>query len=104
MNPTARAAVFVLVILGLAASLAPANLSCHNGLTAMIDGTQPPVPPKAVFFDGTQPPVPPKVMAEFARMLDGTQPPVPPKMSGTLARMLDGTQPPVPPKAVAAAV
>ena len=26
----------------------------------MLDGTQPPVPPKAAFFDGTQPPVPPK--------------------------------------------
>jgi hypothetical protein len=85
MNLTARAAVFGLVILGLAASLAPGNLSSHNSLTSMLDGTQPPVPPKAAF-------------------LDGTQPPVPPKMSGTFARMFDGTQPPVPPKAVAEAV
>jgi hypothetical protein len=98
MNPTARAVVFVLVILGMAASLAPGNLSSHNRLAAMLDGTQPPVPPKAAFFDGTQPPVPPKMMAVFARMPDGTQPPVPPKMTGTFARKLDGTQPPVPPK------
>jgi hypothetical protein len=98
MNPTARAVVFLLVILGLAASLAPGNLSSHNTLTAMLDGTQPPVPPKAAFFDGTQPPVPPKLMAVFARMLDGTQPPVPPKMTGTFAGKPDGTQPPVPPK------
>lgn len=104
MNSTARAVVFLLLILGLAVSLAPSNLSSHNTLTAMLDGTQPPVPPKAAFLDGTQPPVPPKAMAVFARMLDGTQPPVPPKMSGTFAWMFDGTQPPVPPKAVAAAV
>jgi len=102
MNPTARAVVFVLVILGSATNLSPGNLSSHNTSTAMLDGTQPPVPPKAAFFDGTQPPVPPKMMAVFARMLDGTQPPVPPKMTGTFAWMFDGTQPPVPPKAVAA--
>jgi hypothetical protein len=95
MNPTARTVLFVLVILGLAASLAPGNMSSHNRLAAMLDGTQPPVPPKAAFLDGTQPPVPPKV---FARMLDGTQPPVPPKMTGMSFRKLDGTQPPVPPK------
>jgi hypothetical protein len=85
MNPTARAVVFALVILSLAASLAPGDLSSQNTLTAMLDGTQPPVPPKAAF-------------------LDGTQPPVPPRMTGTFARMVDGTQPPVPPKAMAAAV
>jgi hypothetical protein len=101
MNSTARAVVFALVILGLVASLAPRNLSSHDTLTALLDGTQPPVPPKAAFLDGTQPPVPPKVIA---RMFDGTQPPVPPKMSGTFARMFDGTQPPVPPKVMAAAV
>jgi hypothetical protein len=105
MNPKARAVVFLLVILGLAASLTPGNLQSRNTLAAMFDGTQPPVPPKAAFVDGTQPPVPPKAMEVFARMLDGTQPPVPPKMTGTtFARMLDGTQPPVPPKAVVAAV
>jgi hypothetical protein len=96
--------VFLLLILGLAVSLAPSNLSSHNTLTAMIDGTQPPVPPKAAFLDGTQPPVPPKMTGTFAGKPDGTQPPVPPKMSGTFAWMFDGTQPPVPPKAVAAAV
>jgi hypothetical protein len=95
MNPTARAVVFALVVVGLAASLAPGNLSSHNSLTAMLDGTQPPVPPKAAFLDGTQPPVPPKVIA---RIFDDTQPPVPPKMTGTFDRKLDGTQPPVPPK------
>src|SRR5271168_1083993 len=104
MNLTARGVVFLLVILGLAASLAPGNFTSHHTLTAMFDGTQPPVPPKAVFLDGTQPPVPPKLMAVFAWKLDGTQPPVPPKMMGTFARMFDGTQPPVPPKAMAAAV
>jgi len=104
MNPKARAVVFLLVILGLAASLAPGNLSSHNTLTAVLDGTQPPVPPKAAFLDGTQPPVPPKVTEVFAWVLDGTQPPVPPKMTGTSTGMLDGTQPPVPPKAVASAV
>jgi hypothetical protein len=90
MNPTARAAVLVLVILGLTESLAPGNLSSHNMLTAMLDGTQPPVPPK---MTGT-----------FAGKPDGTQPPVPPKMTGAFAWMFDGTQPPVPPKAVAATV
>src|SRR5580658_526095 len=104
MNSTARAVVFLLLILGLAVSLAPSNLSSHNTLTAMIDGTQPPVPPKAAFLDGTQPPVPPKMTGTFAGKTDGTQRPVPPKMSGTFAWMFDGTQPPVPPKAVAAAV
>jgi hypothetical protein len=34
----------------------------------------------ARMLDGTQPPVPPKMTGTtFARMLDGTQPPVPPK-------------------------
>jgi len=99
MNRTARAAVFMFVVLGLVASVAPASAPGHNILTAMLDGTQPPVPPKAAFLDGTQPPVPPKAIAVFARMLDGTQPPVPPK-----AALLDGTQPPVPPKRLAAAV
>jgi hypothetical protein len=101
MNSKARAVVFLLVILGLAASLAPGNLSSHITLTAVLDGTQPPVPPKAAFLDGTQPPVPPKVTEVFAWVLDGTQPPVPPKMTGSSAGMFDGTQPPVPPKAVA---
>jgi hypothetical protein len=96
MNPTARAVVFMLVILGLAASLAPGNLSSHNTLTAMLDGSQPPVPPKLASLDGSQPPVPPK----FA-LLDGSQPPVPPKMA-TIGAKLDGSQPPVPPKAAVA--
>jgi hypothetical protein len=97
MNRTARAVVLMFV-LGLVASVVPANALGHNTLTAMLDGTQPPVPPKAAFLDGTQPPVPPKATAVVARMLDGTQPPVPPK-----AAFLDGTQPPVPPKRLAAA-
>lgn len=96
MNRTARAVVFMFVVLGLVASVAPANAPGHNSLTAMIDGTQPPVPPKARLLDGTQPPVPPKVVAWT---LDGTQPPVPPK-----AVFRDGTQPPVPPKRLAATV
>lgn len=94
MNRTARAVVFFFVISGLVASVAPCNVRSHNILTAILDGTQPPVPPKAAFLDGTQPPVPPKMMEVFAWMLDGTQPPVPPK-----AAFFDGTQPPVPPKA-----
>ncbi len=99
MIRTARAAVSMFVVLGLVASVAPANPPAHNNLTAMLDGTQPPVPPKAAFFDGTQPPVPLKAIEIAALMLDGTQPPVPPK-----AGFFDGTQPPVPPKALAAAV
>jgi hypothetical protein len=99
MNRTARAVVFMFVVLCVVASVAPANAPGHNALMAMFDGTQPPVPPKAAFLDGTQPPVPPKAIEMFARMLDGTQPPVPPK-----AALLDGTQPPVPPKRLAAAV
>jgi|SRR5580658_5405405 hypothetical protein len=97
MSPTARAAVFMFVVLSLV-SVAPANAAGHHPLSAMLDGTQPPVPPKAALLDGTQPPVPPKAIEAFALMLDGTQPPVPPK-----AALLDGTQPPVPPKRLAAA-
>ena len=96
MNRTARTVVFMFVVLGLVASVAPANAPGHNTLTAMFDGTQPPVPPKAALLDGTQPPVPPKLVAW---MMDGTQPPVPPK-----AVFRDGTQPPVPPKRLAATV
>jgi len=51
------------VALGLVASVAPANAPGHNALTAIFDGTQPPVPPKAALLDGTQPPVPPKRLA-----------------------------------------
>jgi hypothetical protein len=94
MNRTAKAVVFMFVVLGLVASVALANSSAHNKLTAMFDGSQPPVPPKAAFLDGSQPPVPPKAMQVFAQMLDGSQSPVPPKMT----RILDGSQPPVPPK------
>jgi hypothetical protein len=79
MNRTARVVVFILVVLGLVASVAPANAPSRNSLTAMVDGTQPPVPPKAASLDGTQPPVPPKMMAGAGWMFDGTQPPVPPK-------------------------
>ena len=121
MNLTARGVVFLLVILGLAASLAPGNFTSHNTLTAILDGSQPPVPPKLALLDGSQPPVPPKITGAFAwamdgsqppvppKMatvsvkLDGSQPPVPPKMTGTFARKLDGSQPPVPPKALVAA-
>jgi hypothetical protein len=98
MNPTARAVVFLLVILGLAVSLAPSNFSSRDTLTVVMDGSQPPVPPKLVLFDGSQPPVPPKMTQAFAWMLDGSQPPVPPKIATTGVR-LDGSQPPVPPKA-----
>jgi hypothetical protein len=104
MNRTARAVVFMFVVFGLVASVAPANSSSHNTLTAMFDGSQPPVPPKAAFLDGSQPPVPPKMSGAFALMMDGSQPPVPPKMTGTVARMFDGSQPPVPPKALKAAI
>src|SRR5271170_5930841 len=99
MNRTARAVVFFFVICGLVASVAPGNVRSHNILTATLDGSQPPVPPKAALLDGSQPPVPPK-----AALLDGSQPPVPPKMTGAFALMLDGSQPPVPPKALQAAV
>jgi hypothetical protein len=100
----ARAAVFMFAVLGLVASVARTNPLAHNHLTAILDGTQPPVPPKAsevaaLMLDGTQPPVPPK-----AAFFDGTQPPVPPKKTGAAASMFDGTQPPVRPKALAAAV
>jgi hypothetical protein len=101
MNPTARAVVFLLVILGLAATLAPGNLSSHNTLAAMLDRSQPPVPPKLALLDGSQPPVPPKMAGTVALMLDGSQPPVPPKMAPASVR-LDGSQPPVPPKALVA--
>ena len=104
MNWTARTVVFLLVISGLAASVAPANSSSHNTLAAIFDGSQPPVPPKAAFLDGSQPPVPPKMGGAFASMMDGSQPPVPPKMTGAVAWMFDGSQPPVPPKALEAAV
>src|SRR5271156_4553318 len=104
MNRTARAVVFFFVICGLVASVAPGNVRSHNILTATLDGSQPPVPPKAALLDGSQPPVPPKAMEVLARMLDGSQPPVPPKMTGAFALMLDGSQPPVPPKALQAAV
>jgi hypothetical protein len=63
MNRTASAVVFMFVALGLVASVAPANAPGHNALTAIFDGTQPPVPPKAALLDGTQPPVPPKRLA-----------------------------------------
>jgi hypothetical protein len=118
MNRTARAVVFLFVIFGLVASVAPGNARSHNSLAAVLDGSQPPVPPKAALLDGSQPPVPPKAMEVFARMLDGSQPPVPPKaalldgsqppvppkMTGAFASMIDGSQPPVPPKALQAAV
>jgi hypothetical protein len=121
MSPTARAVVFLLVILGLAASMAQGNFSSRKTLTVAMHGSQPPVPPKLASFDGSQPPVPPKMTQAFAWMLDGSQPPVPPKMAtsgvrldgsqppvppkaaATVARLLDGSQPPVPPKAPAAA-
>jgi len=95
--------VFLFVILGLAAGAAPGNLLSHNTLTATLDGSQPPVPPKAKvawMLDGSRPPVPPK-MVPVGVMLDGSQPPVPPKAA--VAWMLDGSQPPVPPKALVAA-
>jgi len=118
MNRIASAVVFLFVVFSLEASVAPLKAMSHNHLTAMFDGTQPPVPPKAAFLDGTQPPVPPKAMEAFARVLDGTQPPVPPKaafldgtqppvppkMTQASASVFDGTQPPVPPKALAVAV
>jgi hypothetical protein len=63
MNRIARAVVFMFVVVGLVASVAPANAPGHNTLTAVFDGTQPPVPPKAALLDGTQPPVPPKQLA-----------------------------------------
>jgi hypothetical protein len=48
MNRTARAVVFLFVILGLAVSVAPGNLASHNTMATMLDGTQPPFPPKAM--------------------------------------------------------
>jgi hypothetical protein len=104
MNRTARTVVLLFVVFGLAASVAPCNAPSHNILAAMLDGSQPPVPPKSALLDGSQPPVPPKVMEVFARLLDGSQPPVPPKMTGVVTWMFDGSQPPVPPKALEAAV
>ena len=104
MIRTARAVVFMFVVLSLVDSVAPANTPAHNNLTAMFDGSQPPVPPKAAFLDGSQPPVPPKRNGASVLMLDGSQPPVPPKKAGQVALMFDGSQPPVPPKAMKAAV
>ena len=61
MNPTAKAVVFLLVILGLAGTVTSGSLLPHGRLTAILDGSQPPVPPKLVLLDGSQPPVPPKL-------------------------------------------
>jgi hypothetical protein len=71
MNRTAGAVVFLFVILGMAASVASGNLSSHDTLAAMLDGSQPPVPPKGP--------------GAVAWMLDGSQPPVPPKGPGAAA-------------------
>jgi hypothetical protein len=92
MNRKVSAVVFLLVAFSLAASFVPGNALSHISLVAMIDGTQPPVPPSGGFLDGTQPPVPPS-----GGFLDGTQPPVPPSGGKLSAWMPDGTQPPVPP-------
>jgi hypothetical protein len=62
MNRTARAVVFLLVVSSLAAIVAPGKTTSHSSMTAILDGTQPPVPPKAALLDGTQPPVPPKAL------------------------------------------
>ena len=48
MNPTAKAVVFLLVILGLAGTVTSGSLLPHGRLTAILDGSQPPVPPKLV--------------------------------------------------------
>jgi len=83
MNRTIRTGVLivglsVLAVPALYARTQPMNsthqvTSTHS--SGLLDGTQPPVPPKKpLFLDGTQPPVPPKKPV----MLDGTQPPVPP--------------------------
>jgi hypothetical protein len=98
MNRTAKAVVFMFVVLGLMASVAPANAPARNNVAVMFDGSQPPVPPKTALLDGSQPPVPPKTSAAFALAMDGSQPPVPPKMTGTVGGIFDGSQPPVPPK------
>ena len=88
MNRTVTAVVYLFVILGLVASVAPGNARGHNGLAAFADGSQPPVPPKMALLDGSQPPVPPKTVAW---MLDGSQPPVPPKMVNGQGWMMDGS-------------
>ena len=84
MSRTITGLVCLFLLFGLAVSAAPANAMSQNMMTAIPDGTQPPVPPKGPGIT--------------ARMLDGTQPPVPPKGPGAMEWMLDGTQPPVPPK------
>jgi hypothetical protein len=98
MNRTTRT---TLLVLGMAALTVPV-LQAHGQFAAdgspravfqpaaLLDGTQPPLPPtKHLALDGTQPPLPPtKHLA-----LDGTQPPLPP----TKHLALDGTQPPLPP-------
>jgi hypothetical protein len=104
MNRTVTAVVLLFVVFALAAGLTLGNALSHNTLTAMRDGSQPPVPPKDAFLDGSQPPVPPKMTDVSARMLDGSQPPVPPKMMPAFASVLDGSQPPVPPKTLQAGV
>ena len=96
MNRTIRT---TLLVLGMAALTVPV-LQAHSQFAAgspravfhpaaLLDGTQPPLPPtKHLALDGTQPPLPPTHLA-----LDGTQPPLPP----TRLLAIDGTQPPLPP-------
>ncbi|MGA3298972.1 MAG: hypothetical protein ABSD87_02710 [Candidatus Acidiferrales bacterium] len=96
MNRTIRT---TLLVLGMAALTVPV-LQAHSQFAAgspravfqpaaLLDGTQPPLPPtKHLALDGTQPPLPPTHLA-----IDGTQPPLPP----TRLLAIDGTQPPLPP-------
>ena len=111
MNRTIRT---TLLVLGMAALTVPV-LQAHSQFAAgspravfqpaaLLDGTQPPLPPtKHLALDGTQPPLPPtKHLA-----LDGTQPPLPPThlaidgpqppLPPTRLLAIDGTQPPLPP-------
>jgi hypothetical protein len=83
MNRTIRTGVLIIGIAGLALPALCARTQAMNSThqvasahgSGLLDGTQPPVPPKKpLLLDGTQPPVPPKKPL----MLDGTQPPVPP--------------------------
>ena len=83
MNRTTRT---TLLVLGMAALTVPV-LQAHGQFAA--DGSPRAVFQPAALLDGTQPPLPPtKHLA-----LDGTQPPLPP----TRLLAIDGTQPRLPP-------
>src|ERR1700677_1691731 len=103
MNRTTRT---TLLVLGMAALTVPVS-QAHGQVAAdgspravfqpaaLLDGTQPPLPPTThLALDGTQPPLPPTKH----RARDATQLPLPP----TKPLALDAPQPPLPPTSLLA--